>query len=271
LITLRNHRAALSVGAVLLLLTVIAWVLTVYQTAQMGAMSGMGSAMRSAISSSSPLTDLAGALTLAVFLPMWTTMMAAMMLPSITPMVLLFDRVSRSKAGNISPVLKLLPTALFVAGYLLVWTAFGLVAFAAGAALGGLGSHFPALTAYRSSVIGVLLAGAGLYQLTPLKRACLKHCRSPLDFLAHHWHTGRGAAVRLGVHHGLYCIGCCWGLMLVLFAVGLMSLPWMGLVALAILVEKVLPGEKWLNRGIATLLLLAGTLAAIGNLPGVMA
>jgi predicted metal-binding membrane protein len=266
----RTHRAALSVGAALLLLTVIAWVLTVYQTAQMSAMSGMGSMMTPAITSSSPLTDLAGALTLAVFLPMWTTMMAAMMLPSMTPMVLLFDRVSRSKAGNISPVLKLLPTALFVAGYLLIWTAFGLVAFAAGAALGALGSHLPALAAYRSIAIGVLLAGAGLYQVTPLKRACLKHCRSPLDFLAHHWHTGRGAAVQLGMHHGLYCIGCCWGLMLVLFAVGLMSLPWMGLVALIILVEKVLPREQWLSWGIAALLLLAGALAAIGHLPGVM-
>lgn len=271
MIILRTHRAALTVGAVLLLLTAIAWVLTIYQTAQMGAMSGMGSTMTPAIDASSPLTDLAGALTLAVFLPMWTTMMAAMMLPSITPMVLLFDRVSRSKMGNISPVLKMLPTALFVAGYLLVWTAFGLVAFAVGTVLGTLGSHLPALAAYRSIVIGVLLASAGLYQLTPLKRACLKHCRSPLDFLAHHWHTGRVAAVKLGVHHGLYCLGCCWGLMVVLFAVGLMSLPWMGLVALVILVEKVLPGEKWLNWGIATLLLLAGALAVIGRLPGVMA
>ncbi len=271
MITLRNHRAALSVGAVLLFLTAIAWVLTLYQTAQMGAMSGMGSTMTPAISSSSPLTDLASVLTLAVFLPMWTTMMAAMMLPSITPMVLLFDRVSRSKAGNISPVLKMLPTALFVVGYLLVWTAFGLVAFAVGTALSALGSHLPTLAAYRSIVIGVLLAGAGLYQFTPLKRACLKHCRSPLDFLAHHWHTGHGAAVRLGMHHGLYCIGCCWGLMAVVFAVGLMSLPWMGLVALVILVEKVLPHERWLNWGIASLLLLAGVLATTGHLPGVMA
>jgi predicted metal-binding membrane protein len=270
-IALRTHRAALGVGAALLLLTVLAWVLTVYQTAQMGAMSGMGGPMTPAISSASPLTDLAGALTLAVFLPMWTTMMAAMMLPSVTPMVLLFDRVSRSKAGNVSPVLKTLPTALFVAGYLLVWTAFGLLAFAVGAALGVLGGYLPALAAHRSIVVGVLLAGAGLYQFTPLKRACLKHCRSPLDYLAHHWHTGRGAAVQLGLHHGLYCIGCCWGLMLVLCAVGLMSLPWMGLVALVILMEKVLPRERWLCWAIAALLLLAGALAAIGHLPGVMA
>lgn len=271
MIILRTHRAAITVGAVLVLLTAIAWVLTIYQTAQMGAMSGMGSTMTPAIDASSPLTDLAGALTLAVFLPMWTTMIAAMMLPSITPMVLLFDRVSRSKMGDLSPVLKMLPTALFVAGYLLVWTAFGPVAFAVGTVLGTLGSHLPALGAYRSIVIGALLASAGVYQVTPLKRACLKHCRSPLDLLAHHWHTGRVAAVQLGVHHGPYCIGCCWGLMLVLFAVGLMSLPWMGLVALVILVEKVLPHERWLTWGIASLLLLAGVLAATGHLPGVMA
>ena len=195
LIPPRSRRAALSVGTALLLLTGVAWLLTLYQTAQMSAMSGMGSTMTPAIDASSPLTDLADALTLAVFLPMWTTMMAAMMLPSITPMVLLFDRVSRSKAGNISPVLKMLPTALFVAGYLLVWTAFGLVAFAVSTVLDTLGSHLPAFAVYRSIVIGVLLGSAGLYQLTPLKRACLTHCRSPLDFLAHHWHTGRVAAV----------------------------------------------------------------------------
>lgn len=124
--------------------------------------------------------------------------------------------------------------------------------------------------AHRSVVIGVVLVAAGLYQFTLLKHVCLKHCRSPFDFLAHHWHTGRGAAVQLGVYHGLYCIGCCWGLMLVLFAVGLMSLPWMGLVALMILVEKVLPHERWLNWGIASLLL-AGVLAATGHLPGVIA
>jgi predicted metal-binding membrane protein len=257
---------------VLLILTVIAWVLAIRQTTQMGAMSGMsGRGMMPALDSSSPLTDLAGALTLAVFLPMWTTMMAAMMLPSLTPMVLLFDRVSRSTAGNVSPVLKALPTALFVTGYLLIWTAFGIVAFASGAALNALGNHLSAFAEHRAIVIGVLLASAGLYQFTPLKRACLKHCRSPLDFLAHHWHAGRVAAVRLGIHHGVYCIGCCWGLMLVLFAVGLMSLPWMGLVALVILVEKVLPRETWLSRGIAALLLLAGALAATGHLPGVMA
>jgi predicted metal-binding membrane protein len=276
--TMRYPRATLVVGAALLVLTGLAWVVTIGQANSMSAMVGMGSAggMRSSGMSggsgaAGTLIDLTDTLTLAIFLPMWVVMMAAMMLPSAAPMILLFDRVSRNKVANSSAFRAAMPTAVFVGGYLLTWTAFGLLAYAVGLALSLLGVHWPALAAYRPALTGALLTGAGIYQISPLKGACLKHCRSPLAFLTHHWRTGRGAAARMGAEHGLYCVGCCWGLMLVLFAVGLMNLVWMGLVSLLVLAEKVLPGGRRISWGVAVLLVVAGTLAAAGHLPGVAA
>jgi predicted metal-binding membrane protein len=278
MLTLRYPRATLVVGAALLMLTGLAWVVTIGQVTSMSAMIGMSSAggmrsggMSGASGAAGTLIDLAGTLTLALFLPMWVAMMAAMMLPSAAPMILLFDRVSRSKAPSQLALRAAVPTALFVGGYFLTWTAFGLLAYVVGLALSLLGAHWPVLAMYRPAMTGALLAGAGLYQVSPLKGACLKHCRSPLDFLTHHWRTGRGAAVRMGSAHGLYCVGCCWGLMLVLFAVGLMNLAWMGMVSLLILAEKVLPGGRRISWGVAALLAAAGTLAAAGHLPGVAA
>jgi predicted metal-binding membrane protein len=276
--TIRYPRATIVLVATLLGLTVLAWVVTIGQMTSMNAPAGMSSAggMQSSGMTGGPgtagtLIDLAGTLSLALFVPMWVAMMAAMMLPSAAPMILLFDRVSRSKTAGQSALRAAAPTALVVGGYFLTWTVFGLLAYAVGLVLGLLGAHWPALAMYRPAITGVLLVVAGLYQLSPLKGACLQHCRSPLDFLTHHWRVGRGAAVRMGAAHGLYCVGCCWGLMLVLFAVGLMNLAWMGLVSLLIVAEKVLPGGRRISWGVAGLLAVSGVLAITGHLPGMAA
>jgi len=157
-------------------------------------------------------------------------MSAAMMLPSAAPTISLFAlaRGDRQRSATI-------PTAVFVAGYLLAWTAVGLAAYGAARALGG-ASPLDAMWSRRLEAVA--FAAAGLYELTPLKSACLRHCRSPLGFLVRRRRT---SAVRLGVEHGAVCVGCCAGLMLVLVALGAMNLVWMALVAGLIVLEKVLP------------------------------
>jgi predicted metal-binding membrane protein len=171
------------------------------------------------------------------FVGAWVLMMAAMMLPSVAPMALTFARVTseRAKKGQAAFV----PTWIFILGYFAAWTAFGLAAYLIDHLIRSLELAWLAWDREGPMVAGVAIAAAGLFQLTPLKRVCLMHCRSPLDFFLGSWREGAGGALRMGVHHGLVCVGCCWGLMLVLFAVGVMSLFWMALIAVLVYVEKV--------------------------------
>jgi predicted metal-binding membrane protein len=181
-----------------------------------------------------------------------------MMLPSEAPTLLLFGRTRASSQ-----------TGAFVAGYLLAWTGYGLAAYAVYRVVGAADPHFLAWDAVGPWVAGGALAAAGLYQLTPLKTACLRHCRSPLHFLLR-GRPGRLGAVRMGVEHGAVCIGCCLGLMLALFALGVMSLVWMAVVALAILVEKAAPGGDAFARGLVVALIGLGiwVAAAPTSVPG---
>jgi len=202
-----------------------------------------------------PGTDLGA---LGWYVGIWVTMMAAMMLPSAAPTVLMFARVRRGA-----------PTWVFVLGYLVAWTGYGLAAYAV---YRGIRASAPSFLAWDDRgpwVAGGALAAAGLYQLTPLKAACLRHCRSPLHFLVH-GRPGRLGAVRMGIEHGGYCVGCCTGLMLALFALGVMSLFWMGVVAAAILVEKALPGGEAVARVLAVVLVARGiwVAASPGSVPG---
>jgi predicted metal-binding membrane protein len=171
------------------------------------------------------------------FIGAWTLMMAAMMLPSVAPMALTFARVTGERAKRSQAVF--VPTWIFILGYLAAWTAFGLAAYSVDHFIRLLDIAWLAWNQGGPIVAGVPIVVAGLYQLTPFKRVCLTHCRSPLDFFLASWREGRGGALRMGFHHGLYCVGCCWGLMLVLFAVGVMSLFWMALIAVLIFAEKV--------------------------------
>jgi len=174
------------------------------------------------------------------FLLLWVVMMAAMMLPSVAPVASMYLRVVRTRRNGPAG----LHTAALVGGYLLAWAGFGVLAYGLSRALGtlapmGTGMAPSARTVWSAAVI---LAVAGLYQFSPLKARCLRHCRSPLSFLLHFGnYSGRLRDVRVGAYHGGYCVGCCWALMLVMFAAGVAHLAWMGVLAVIMFVEKATP------------------------------
>src|SRR5918996_1248676 len=186
---------------------------------------------------------------------MWWIMMMAMMLPSAAPMILLFAMVNRKQREKGAPYV---PTAIFAAGYALVWGAFSVVAVGAqwGLERSGLLSSMMASTGVMLGA-GLLIA-AGVYQLTPLKHACLRHCRSPIFFITHHWRPGDLGALRMGVEHGAFCTGCCWFLMALLFYGGVMNLYWIIGIALFVLLEKTIPAGHWLGRIVGALLIAWG-------------
>jgi predicted metal-binding membrane protein len=188
---------------------------------------------------------------------MWAIMMVGMMLPSAAPMILLYDRVrERQEAKGAS----LAATGVFALGYLAAWGLFSLVATSAQWALERVALLSPMMASASPWLGGGLLIAAGIYQWTPLKHACLVHCRSPIAFLAHYWRPGRSGALMIGLHHGLYCIGCCWVLMALLFVFGVMNLLWIAVLALFILLEKVMPWGEPFSRATAVVLAGAGVL-----------
>lgn len=194
----------------------------------------------------------------ALTVAMWQTMMVAMMAPSAAPTVLLYARVHRH-ASDQGRVEGLAPSGAFLAGYLLAWLGFSLAAATLqwGLERAGLLSASTLGSQNRWLSAGVLIA-AGLYQLSPLQRVCLNHCRSPAAFLSRHWRPRAAGAVRLGVLHGAYCVGCCWLLMALLFVGGVMNLAWIAALTLLVLAEKVMPGGRWVARAGAVALLAWG-------------
>ncbi len=200
----------------------------------------------------------------AVIVLMWWIMMAAMMLPSAAPTILLYDLVARRLADGAGAA-----TLAFASGYLLVWGGFSLAAAIVHWALDQSGLMTMAMTSAGSLLGGLILIGAGAWQLTLMKRACLAHCQSPLQFLSHHWRTGRLGALRMGVGHGAYCLGCCWVMMGLLLYGGVMNFAWIGGLALYILIEKSVPFGHWLTRATGWALILAGviTLGALIRAP----
>jgi predicted metal-binding membrane protein len=239
-------RARVGFVALLLALAAVAWWSTADRMAGMDA---------------GPGTDLGA---LGWFLGVWTVMMAAMMLPSLAPTAALYASMTR-RAGLARPL-------LFAAAYVLVWGATGLAAyglFRLGRTL--FGDQLAWHAAGRWVAAGVLV-GAAIYELTPLKNVCLSKCRSPVGFLVGSWRDGRIGAVRLGATHAAWCVGCCWALMAGLFALGVMSLSWMALIAAVIALEKILPWERTATWGTAAILLvLAISIAATPeSVPGLV-
>lgn len=172
----------------------------------------------------------------AMFLVMWTAMMVAMMLPSVMPAVLLHRRLMRARAERGRQAAG--SHALLLAGYFAVWVAFGVVAYAIGMSLASAAMRSVRVSVLVPAATGAALAAAGTYQLTRWKHICLRHCRSPLEFFARHDIRRPADSWRFGLHHGVYCAACCWGLMVIQLALGVMSVPLMALVALVILLEK---------------------------------
>ena len=176
---------------------------------------------------------------------MWWVMMAAMMLPSAAPMLLLFARVNRTERARERPYV---PTGIFGAGYLAAWGGFSALAAGLQWGLERLGLLSPMMTTTSYRLGGAILIAAGLWQLSPVKGVCLRHCRSPMSFIAHGWRPGWLGAFRMGLEHGAYCLGCCWFLMGLLFFGGVMNLFWIGGLAAFVLLEKTIPMGHWLAR-----------------------
>lgn len=193
---------------------------------------------------------------------MWWVMMIAMMAPSAAPMVLLFTAIKRRQATE-SPVVS---AWLFLAGYLAIWAGFSLVAVAVQWGLERAGLLSGMMASTSNALAGSILLAAGLYQLTPIKRACLRYCQSPVFFLSRYWQPGPMGTLRMGFRHGSYCVGCCWFLMGLLFVSGVMNLVWIAAVAIYVGFEKLLPRSPWLSRAAGAGLIVSGGVVLVRGL-----
>lgn len=206
---------------------------------------------------------------------MWSVMMVAMMLPSALPTILLVagvdhNRRARSAAAPSTRAAAGI-TPLFVTGYLLAWTGYSVVAATAQWILHGTLLVSDAMVSASPVFSGGLLLAAGVFQFTPLKDRCISHCRSPLSFLMGHWREGRGGALTMGLHHGSYCVGCCWALMALLFVLGVMNLMWVTALAVIVLVEKTLPAHRWVSGAIGAALIGWGLVTLLGPVSALLA
>lgn len=266
-------RARRNLLIALVVLASAAWVFTVYESLNMG--TPIGDALRGSMSAdemegmaidgmegmamggmSAAGWSVSAAL---VFVGVWTVMMAAMMLPAAAPMILTFA-AAQARRDHAAAV----PTWIFIAGYLFVWSAVGVVVYG----LVQVGADAPSFLGsvdraiWGPLVLGVTLVGAGVYQFTPLKRVCLRHCRSPMAFVALHWSDGPLGAVRMGIWHGAYCLGCCWALFAILVVTGIMSLGWMLVLTLVVFAEKVFPHGQRVSATIGVALIVLGAVVA---------
>jgi predicted metal-binding membrane protein len=232
---LRHDRAVVAVGAAVIAL--IGWGYLFYEGWAMQHMDLVAMAM--------PSTGAWGLMDLLVVFAMWAVMMVAMMVPSATPMLLTFATIARSRRAKGRAFVALW---VFLAGYLVLWTAFSLAATLAQWGLHSLALISPMMVGTSPVLGSVLLIVAGIYQWTPFKQACLRHCRTPLQFLLTSWQDGAAGAFLIGLRHGAYCLGCCWLLMAVLFAVGVMNLAWIAAISVFVLLEKTIPRGLWVAK-----------------------
>lgn len=239
----------------LVTLSVAAWVMTVQQA------EGMGWGMFTCSMTMGTPFSLRNAL---LYIVLWGVMMVAMMLPAMTPIVEIFQTMARRRQEQGLPFT---PAGVFVAGYIALWTLTGGVGYAVDLAIQSLPTQFPALRTYGVVIGGVTLIVAGIYQLTPLKYLCLSQCRSPMGFLLGSWRDGHWGAFRMGVDHGVYCLGCCWSLMAVLFVVGSMNLVWMSILSAVIFVEKIIPQGVMIGKAVGIALIVLGVALSVGFVP----
>jgi predicted metal-binding membrane protein len=180
-----------------------------------------------------------------LFVAIWATMMVAMMFPAAAPMILMFGAVYAGKRRQEQPYV---PTWIFVSAYLLVWVLSGVVAYVLSLGVEQLAGQSMWLVENAPRINGAILVIAGLYQLSPLKNVCLSKCRTPLQFLLTSWHDGYAGAFRMGIEHGVFCLGCCWLLFVILFPLGLMNIAVMALVTALIFAEKALPFGRRISQ-----------------------
>ncbi len=240
-------------------ITAICWLYLIELASGMGAHgSSMTMPDSAAMGMAMEIPGWTGTYFLMMFL-MWSVMMVGMMVPSVVPTVLIYAAVARKAAAQNSPIA---PTGIFLLGYLFIWILFSLAATALQFGLDSAALLSPMMVTTSPLIGAAILAAAGIYQFLPLKRSCLKHCRSPVDFIAEHWKRGALGAFRMGAEHGWFCLGCCWLLMLLLFVGGVMNLFWIAMIALFVLLEKVLPiGDKG-GRVLGAVMIAAAVLLA---------
>lgn len=248
---LRHDRAL--VASMLLMVVALSWA---YLLAGAGVMTGMEDGegeMAMTLASWTPAYAL-------LMLLMWIVMMVAMMLPSAAPMLLLFTTITHARR---SPGRRMIAPGLFALGYIAIWSAFSLVAVTLQFAMEKAALLSPMMQTTSTVLAGAVLIAAGVYQWTPLKHACLRHCRSPLDFVLTHWREGLRGAFTMGLRHGIYCLGCCWALMSLLFVGGVMNLAWIAGLALLVLMEKLAPAGYWVGRVIGAGLVIWGSVVLL--------
>ncbi len=244
------HRERNMILALLFVLAAASWALLIWQSVMMnnqamGLTMGIGTVL---------------------FLSIWVVMMVAMMFPTAAPMILMFARVQRDKRQNGRAFV---PTWVFVSAYLLIWTLFGVLAYVGAAWAERLGQQVPWLMVNAARIGGSLFVLAGLYQLSPLKHYCLAKCRTPLDFIFSSWRDGYWGSFRMGLEHGVYCLGCCWLLFVIFFPLGMMNVAAMAVVTLLIFAEKSLSVGQRIAQLAALALIAYGVLVVVvpGALP----
>ena len=230
--------ARAAILSLLLVLAAGAWALLLWQTAH-----SMGG------------SSLTMGLNAPLFVALWVVMMVATMFPAAAPMILMFTRVHAGKRQQGQPFV---PTWIFVGAYLLVWTLFGVLAYAGAAGADRLAARSMWLMDNGARLGGAVLVVAGLYQLSPLKHMCLSKCRTPFLFIMTSWREGYGGAFRMGIEHGAYCLGCCWLLFVILFPLGMLNVAVIAVITLLIFAEKALPLGQWASRIAAVALIVYG-------------
>jgi len=198
---------------------------------------------------------------------MWAVMMVAMMLPSASPMVAMFAKVNRMRRTSVEAVDgdPMVPTWVFMSGYIVMWSGFSLLATILQWALQNAGLLSPMMASTSTFFGGLILIAAGAYQWSVWKQSCLNHCQTPLGFLMTRWQDGRDGAFRMGLSHGAYCVGCCWMLMALLFVGGVMNLAWVAALAALVLTEKLMPPGLWLSRITGSGLIVWGSTMIVGT------
>jgi len=257
---LRRDRAIVLAGIVGV--TALAWAYMFYLAWDMQRTMSAGS-MQMGMEMAMSQVRAWGAVDFLLMFVMWAVMMIAMMVPTAAPMILTFAMINRRRLEQQQPFV---PTSVFLSGYVLVWSVF-----AAGAALAQWGLNTASLLspmmASTSPVLGGgLLMAAGVFQWSPIKYACLRHCRSPMGFIMTEWREGTRGALTMGLRHGAFCLGCCWVLMTLLFVLGVMNLLWIAALAAFVLIEKVAPAGQWISRITGLLLVGWGVWMIVGTL-----
>jgi predicted metal-binding membrane protein len=252
-------RDRLVVFAGLVAITLLAWS---YMVVEAHAMYQTGVCCCAGLKMSGPDTQPWSTATLLPLFLMWTEMMIAMMIPSAAPMLLTFAMVNRKRREQQRPFVS---TGIFLIGYLTAWTIFSAVAAVAQWSLHAKALLSPLMTSTSPLLGGALLIAAGIFQWTPFKNSCLTHCRSPLGFLMTDWREGKRGAMAMGFKHGVYCTGCCWFLMALLFVAGVMNVWWIAIISVLVLLEKIAPRGLLVGKIAGVLLVLWGVWMMTGT------